>query len=73
MDSFVAVCELWGDDKVLAQDVGASECAVQKWRLRNKIPPGWWEDVVEAARRRGFEDVTLELLAAIAARHRQIA
>lgn len=73
MQTYVSVCELWGDDKALAADVGASEFAVQKWRQRDKIPAGWWGAVVEAAERRGFPHVTLEALADIAARKRAAA
>ena len=73
MNDYVDVCALWDDDSAMASDVGASEGAVQKWRLRDKIPASWWQAVVDAARRRQFKGVSLEVLAEIAARKREAA
>lgn len=73
MDNYCDVCALWDDDAAMAADVGASEGAVQKWRLRDKIPAGWWQAVVDATKQRQFEGVTLEVLADIAARKREAA
>lgn len=68
METFTAICELWDNDRALATDMKESVHAVQKWRLRDKIPPHQWQDLVKAARKRGFDHVTLELLASIAKR-----
>ncbi|MCC6486430.1 MAG: hypothetical protein IT364_02940 [Candidatus Hydrogenedentes bacterium] len=66
MTSFKEICEMWGDDRALAEDVGQSLFAVQKWRIRNKIPAHQWRGLVDAAQRRGFSQITLELLARVA-------
>ena len=73
MNSYTSVCSLWESDHELAADIGATAFAVQKWRQRDKIPPGWWQAIVDAAKRRGIKGVTLEKLADIAKRKRQAA
>lgn len=73
METYTDVCALWEDDEALAADVGASEGAVQKWRLRDKIPAGWWQALVDAAVRRNLKGVTLDALAEIAAKKREAA
>lgn len=73
MDSYAAICALWPNDHEMASDTGATPLAVQKWRQRDKIPPGWWQAVVDAAKRRGFKGINLETLASIATRKRAAA
>jgi hypothetical protein len=70
MHDFRAVISLWKPVENLADDIGQKGGTVRQWRLRNFIPPEHWSDVVAAARLRGFAGVTLELLAAFAARRR---
>jgi len=67
MTTFSEICRLWGSDRQLAEDTGQSEFTVQKWRQRNKISARHWIRIVEAAKKRGFRQVTLALLASIAA------
>jgi hypothetical protein len=73
METYTDICGLWGDDEAMADDVGATTGAVQKWRLRDKIPAGWWQAVVDAAARRCLVGVTLDALAEIAAKKREAA
>lgn len=70
MKSYKSICGLWTDDRDLAEDTGATVAAVQKWRQRDKIPPGWWQSVVDAAERRNLKGVSLSVLANIAEKRR---
>lgn len=53
----------WGSDEALARDVNMHREAVRAWRLRSRIPAAYWSEIVEAATRRGFNDVTVAALA----------
>lgn len=59
------VIDRWESAEVLAGELGQKGVTVRAWRNRGAIPPRYWLNLVEAARRRGFPDVTLELLAQI--------
>jgi hypothetical protein len=54
----------WPSAEVFADDLGL------KWRshgrvmrLRNSIPETYWQAVAEAAKRRGYADITSEVIA----------
>lgn len=54
----------------LATDLGLQPKNVRSWRSQDSIPAGWFIDVVKAAQARGFDDVTVEALAEMAALRR---
>lgn len=64
--TFADVINLWPSAVALAEDVGVKEVTARAWRARG-IPAEYWTGVVAAALVRGFEGVTLELLAELAA------
>lgn len=66
MDSFAKVIERWETASELARDIGQKEVTVRAWKARG-IPGPNWLAVVEAAKARGFSDITYERLAKIAA------
>lgn len=59
--TFLDVMDLWDSPQALADDLGYKLSRVQKWRVRRSIPPDSWSDLIEAAKRRGF-NVTAETL-----------
>jgi hypothetical protein len=73
MDSFRDVVNCWESAEQLAADLKEKGVTVRQWRNRDSIPPEYWPRLVVAATGRGFSDVTLELLAALAARRRSLA
>ena len=73
MRSFVEVLSLWPSLTVLASDLGLPYGVVKQWRLRNSIPPAHWQAIVAAAQGRGIAGVTVEALAALAARRTEAA
>lgn len=48
----------WRSRKDLAEEVGATVHVVHKWASNGRIPSGWQEKVVQAARKRGLRHVT---------------
>jgi hypothetical protein len=65
--SFSAIIALWPSVDLLAADLGEKPATVRKWKQRNKIPPEHWVGVVRSAQVRGYEGVTADVLAAVAA------
>lgn len=53
-----------------AVDAGVPYLNAQMMRHRNSVPSDYWPQLVEAARRRGLEGVTLELLAQLQVKKR---
>lgn len=66
LTSFQDVIALWGPAAELGNDVGVTALVVRAWKRRNAIPAEYWLRIVAAAERRGFERVTLALLASLA-------
>lgn len=64
--------KLWPSPDDLAADVGAKPDTVRKWRTRNRIPPEWWQPIIQAAETRGTR-LTASELACIANKHMQAA
>jgi hypothetical protein len=52
----------WSSYAAFARSVGVSEGAAQQWRIRGSIPPEYWADVVDAAKRDGVQGVTIQSL-----------
>ena len=74
VQTFTDIINAWEKPAHLAEDIGEEVGTVRQWRNRDTFPDRVWKAAVEAAARRGIEGVTLERLAAIAARaHRAVA
>lgn len=69
LNSFREVIGLWPSLRAFSEEpeVGANLIAVRKWQQRDSIPSEEWAGVTKAAQRRGFDEVTAELLAEIKA------
>jgi hypothetical protein len=67
MDSSEAIIVALGGTGAVAGALGQSDSTVSSWRTRG-IPAGHWAAVVALAVERGVNDVTLEVLAVLAAR-----
>ena len=65
-DSFAAVIARWESAAELAREMSVKEVTVRAWKVRG-IPGRYWHDIVARASARGFEDVTIERLARLAA------
>lgn len=65
--SFGDIIGLWTSAEEYGQDVGECGGLARQWKRRDKIPDHKWKATVQAAQRRGFAGVTLELLADLAA------
>lgn len=71
MNSYLPIFEAWKcKDRDMAADTGATPASVQKWRQRDKIPPGWWRAVASAGRRNKHSHISLDTLAVIAENQR---
>jgi hypothetical protein len=68
MQTYADVIGLWDSAEQFGADLDILGVTARAWRNRNSIPPERWKDVVAAAQRRGFAQVTTDLLAEIAAR-----
>ncbi len=68
METFADIIGLWDRIEDFASDTGVSVYAARKWKSRNKIPGEYWAATAEAADRRGFDGVTLDVLAHLGAR-----
>jgi hypothetical protein len=67
MKTFGEVIDRWRSASELAREMGEQGVTVRQWRNRNNIPSEKWQRLIEVAASRGLHDVTLELLASLAA------
>ena len=58
----------WPDCAALARDMGVPYGTVVAWKRRRNVPPAYWLDLIEAAKRRGIPGVTPESLILAASR-----
>jgi hypothetical protein len=68
MQSYRDVIEAWPNRESLAEDAATTTEAVRKWWERNRIAPSYWLPVFNAAKSRGIDGVSLELLASLRTR-----
>lgn len=63
-NDFRSVIDRWPKPSIsqFADDVGIHYVTAQVMRHRNSISPDHWPAVVDAAQRRGFREITLDLL-----------
>jgi hypothetical protein len=64
MNCFAAILDLWPSGADLARDIGVETYLPRMWRHRGVIPPRYWPVIVDCARRRGFDGVSVEILSA---------
>ena len=69
--TFTEIIHLWPSKADFAADVGEEREAVRGWEHRNSIPGHAFAAIVDAAKRRGISGVTLEVLAAEAAKRKR--
>lgn len=62
VSTFREVLGLWPALRDFASEVDAPLVSARKWQQRDSIPPEFWIQVSEAAQRRGFDSITVELL-----------
>ena len=72
MRSVSELLDLWPSQAHLARDLGLPYQTATAWKARGSIPPGYWYDLIVAARRRGLDAVTADSLAMLHARHRKL-
>ncbi len=65
MDTVSDLAARWPTFAAFADDVGVEWATAHQWRLRNRIPPVYWPALINAAKGRGFDDVTAESLLAM--------
>ncbi len=63
---FAELIEMWPSIGAFAADVGVPYETANSWKKRNSIPAKNWPEVIAAAGRGGFPDVTFERLAKLA-------
>ena len=61
--SHVAIIEKWPSLSEFAADLGVAYGTAKAMKRRGSIPADRWVEVVEKAKARGVEDITLEALA----------
>ena len=62
LTSHLQIIALWPTADELAAEIGAEPATVRKWRVRRRIPSAFYLPIVAAAKQRGIEGVTAELL-----------
>jgi hypothetical protein len=70
--SYRPILARWPSVSALAHDLGLPIDTVYSWRRRDSLPQGKWGAIWEAARVRGYRDVTYRRLRAIAAERARI-
>jgi len=58
------VVALWGTVADLSRATGLADATIRSWTYRGLIPPEYWDDLIEAATRRGIKGVSVDSLMA---------
>jgi hypothetical protein len=66
LKSFADVIGLWKTAGEMAADIEVTDLVVRAWKRRNAIPGEYWARIVSSAEARGYQGVTLDLLASFA-------
>ena len=53
VDDFRDVIAIWDTPHELATQVGVRVEAIRKWHQRDRIPPHYWQRIIEAAQAKG--------------------
>lgn len=67
IDDFAGLLKELGKPDEIAPELGVAEVTVRQWGRRRNIPSEYWNDIVAAAEARHKDNITLELLARLAA------
>ena len=70
MQTSSELIERFGGAAQMAAEIDVPANTIRQWAARDSIPAWCWQTIVEAAKRRAIELVTLEVLADMAARSR---
>jgi hypothetical protein len=70
MRTFADIIDALGGSASVAHGIGLMPGTVRQMRRRGRIPPEYWPALVDFALARGVMDVTLTVLASLAARKR---
>lgn len=65
ISTFVDIINLWDTCVELGNEVGATGLTVRAWKRRNNIPSKWWSKIEKAAVKKGYSQVSIEILASI--------
>jgi hypothetical protein len=63
MKLFEPIIRRWPTVRGFASDVGCSTPSAGQWIHNDSIPAAWFAAVVRASTKRGFNEITLDLLA----------
>lgn len=61
MKTHLTVIEMWPNAAALARDLSTATPTVRYWKREQRIPPHRYDDILEAACRRGFPLTYAEL------------
>jgi hypothetical protein len=70
METFADIIDTLGGSAAVARGIGLLPGTVRQMRRRGRIPPEYWPSLVDFAASRGVVNVTLIVLADLAARKR---
>jgi hypothetical protein len=62
MQSVADIFAVWPSDADLARDIGVPYPTVAAWKQRGSVPVAYWRALLRAARKRGFRQITANLL-----------
>lgn len=68
LETFAGVIDTLGGSAVVAAGIKAEAGTVRQWRNRGSIPASVWPQIVSFANDQNVNSITLEALAALAAR-----
>jgi hypothetical protein len=66
MDTFSDLISDLGGSAAVANRIGLPAGHVRQWRKRNSIPPHYWHDIVDVAKKQGKREVTVTALVDLA-------
>lgn len=69
---FEPIIRRWESVPAFCADVGCSEPVARQWIRGDSIPAAWFAPVARAGLKRGFAEITLEMLADRAERRRLV-
>lgn len=70
MQTSSELIERFGGAAQMAAEIDVPANTIRQWAARDSIPAWCWQAIVEVAKRRAIDGVTLEVLADMAARSR---
>jgi hypothetical protein len=68
MQKVADIFAVWPSDADLGRDIGMPYRTVSAWKQRGSIPAPYWREIIAAARRRGYPEITADLLVDLHAR-----